>query len=397
MNTLVARTGKVLLFAGLLVLVYFAYKRWGREVALPEGLIQANGRIEGDQTTVASKFPGRIRDLLVREGDKVEKGQLLFALDDDQIGARLDQASAKVPQVEAQISQARHAVTAVQAQLRAARTGISILSRDVPLSIETAAANVRRAETAVAKAEAAAQQASRDAQRFRELADRGSIGKQRAEQAELGKTVAQKDVETAKDALAQGRLRLRQAELGADRIKAKQEEIEALNAQLLQAGAVVGQAEAGLNQVRAGVREAGSVKADLQVVAPVGGIIATRIHDAGEIVAAGSPVFDIVDLDRLYLKVYVPEAQIGKVRLGVPARIYSDAFPDAFFDATVRYISSRAEFTPKEVQTPDERVKLVYAVKLYLSANPDHRLTPGLPADAVIRWKEGTEWVKPQW
>jgi len=103
-----------------------------------------------------------------------------------------------------------------------------------------------------------------------------------------------------------------------------------------------------------------SLKEDLTIHAPAKGVITTRIVDEGEVVAAGSPLFDIVDLDRLYLKVYVP-------------------------------------VTPKEVQTPDERVKLVYAVKLYLTKNPDQRLTPGLPADAVIRWKEGVEWEKPRW
>lgn len=80
----------------------------------------------------------------------------------------------------------------------------------------------------------------------------------------------------------------------------------------------------------------------------------------------------------------------------MPARIHTDAFPDEPFEATVRYIASKAEFTPKEVQTPDERVKLIYAVRLYLTANPNHRLTPGLPADAVIRWKDGVAWSKPR-
>ncbi len=94
---------------------------------------------------------------------------------------------------------------------------------------------------------------------------------------------------------------------------------------------------------------------------------------------------------------YVPAKEIGKLRLDLPAQIWVDAFPDEPFPATVRYIASRAEFTPKEVQTPDERVKLVYAVKLYLDANPDHRLVPGLPADAMIRWQEGVPWMKPRW
>ena len=174
-----------------------------------------------------------------------------------------------------------------------------------------------------------------------------------------------------------------EAELGREQIKAKEDDVEALVAQVTQAEAALAEAQSVLN--------------DLVIRAPATGMITTRIVDNGEMVAAGSPLFDIVDLDKLYLKVYVPEKEIGKVRLGLPAQIYTDAFPDKPFPATLRYIASQAEFTPKEVQTPDERVKLVYAVKLYLDENPDHKLTPGLPADAVIRWQEETPWAKPRW
>lgn len=135
---------------------------------------------------------------------------------------------------------------------------------------------------------------------------------------------------------------------------------------------------------------------DLTITAPSDGTVTTRMVDVGEVVSTGVPLLEVVNLDRLYLKVYVPEVQIGKVRLDLPAKIYTDAFSDRPFDATVRYIASKAEFTPKEVQTPDERVKLIYATKLYLKENPDHRLTPGLPADAVIRWKEDVAWAKPK-
>ena len=85
------------------------------------------------------------------------------------------------------------------------------------------------------------------------------------------------------------------------------------------------------------------------------------------------------------------------LKLGQQAMVYTDAFPDTGFAATLRHIGSRAEFTPKEVQTPDERVKLVYAVKLYLDSNPQQQLTPGIPADAVVRWKDGVAWQKPRW
>ena len=277
-----------------------------RVTPLPEGLVQANGRIEGDHYTVAGKVAGKIIELRAREGDEVKKGQVLAKLDDAQINAK--------------VLQAQKGLVAAEALCRAA--------------------------------EVSEQQSRHDQARLQNLQHKNSASKQAAEQATSAWKVAK-------------------------------EKLAAAHAQC-------GVSTAALQEVL-------SLKDDLTIYAPAKGIITTRVVDEGEVLAAGSPLFDIVDLDRLYLKVYVPEFQIGKVRLGLPARIYSDAFPDKPFPATVRYIASRAEFTPKEVQTPDERVKLVYAVKLYLTENPDHKLTPGLPADAVIRWKEGIEWEKPHW
>lgn len=364
---------KRFIVAGLLILLgiggYFALNRWVWMGLLPEGLIQANGRIEGDHVTVASKFSGRIQKLLAREGDAVTMGQVLVQLDDSQIQAR--------------VKQAREAVAAWEAQLQAARTALSVLRKEVPLAVEAAEAGVTHARAVVAKAEATEHQTHRDAMRFRELAANGTVDKHRSEQADLAWTVACNELESARTALTQSQKQLDQAKLGWDRIKAKEDDIGALEPQR--------------EQARAALAEAESVLSDLTIVAPMSGIIMTRVRDVGEVVVAGSPLFDLVDLDQLYLKVYVPETQIGKLRLGLPARIYVDAFPDQPFAATVRYISSRAEFTPKEVQTPDERVKLVYAVKLYLNKNPDYHLTLGMPADAVIRWKEGTTWTKPRW
>jgi HlyD family secretion protein len=279
---------------------------WGREDPLPEGLIQANGRIEGDRCTVASKVAGQVKQLLVREGDAVEGGQVLIQLDDVQMRAKVEQA--------------RQGLKAAQAQLNAAT-----LSE---------------------------QQARRDAERMRELLTEGTITKHESEQAELAWSVAKHQLQAA---------------------------------------------EAQRNLAQATLDEVSSILDDMTIRAPAGGVITTRTVDVGELVAAGAPLLDIVDLDRLYLKVYIPEKEIGKVRLGLNAQVYTDAFPDTPFAASVCYIASRAEFTPKEVQTPDERVKLVYAVKLYLKDNPQQQLTPGLPADAVIRWKEDVPWAKPRW
>ncbi len=340
-----------------------------RQPSLPEGLVQANGRIEGDHYTVSSKWPGRIVELLAREGDSVQVDQPLIRLDDAQIRAKWQQA--------------RAAVEASKAQLKSAQTSLMVFKKNVILRIDTARAAVNYARAALASAKATELQSRRDARRFRALLKSHTVEKHQSEQADLTWKVAKANLETAKAALVQAQKKLAEAELGREQIKAREDEVNAVAARVKQAEAVAAEAQSTLD--------------DLNIKAPASGMITTRIADVGEVVAAGSPLCDIVDLDRLYLKVYVAENKIGKVRLGLPARIYTDAFPDQPQPATVRYIASQAEFTPKEVQTPDERVKLVYAVKLYLDENPGHRFTPGLPADAIIRWREQTPWARPQW
>lgn len=342
---------------------------WGRQEPLPEGLIQANGRIEGDHYTVSSKFSGRLSERTVREGDWVNKGQVLARLDDVQVQAKVEQAHATV--------------TAVEAQLAAARTGLVTLKKVIPLKVATAKAEIDHVEARLDAAKVRSSQACKEGDRRTELLASRTISQECAEQADLNKKVADADLASARAARTQAQKNFTVAELGWDQVKVKEGELAALSAQVIQA--------------KAALREAQSVLDDLTLYAPAMGIITTCMVEAGEVVAAGSPLLDIVNLDRLYLKVYIAENEIGKVRLGLPARIHTDAFPDEFFPATVRYISSRAEFTPKEVQTPDERVKMVYAVKLYLSTNPDHRLTPGLPADAIIRWQKEVPWVNPRW
>ena len=340
---------------------------YGRVVPLSDGLIQANGRIEGDHYIVAGKASGRIMKLGAREGDYVKKGQIMVQLDDARVSAG--------------VARAKAGVVASKARFSAAQIKLEILKKDVPLKIDTAKADVSHVKAQLVAAKAGARQAGKDAARMKILLKEGAVEKHRSEEADLAWTAKRSGLITAREALKQAQKHLAEAELGWARIKAMEDEVKGYKAQ-------VAQAEAALTEAR-------SLLDDLTIHAPATGVITTRIVNTGEVVAAGSPMFDIVDLDRLYLKVYIPEKVIGKVRLGLPAHIYTDAFPDKPFPAKIRYIASQAEFTPKEVQTPDERVKLVYAVRLYLDSNPEHCLTPGLPADAVIRWKEETPWAKP--
>lgn len=335
----------------------------------PEGLIQANGRIEGDLVSIASKVPGRIVRIEVREGDSVKGGQVLARLDDAQLRARVEQAAA--------------AVATLEAQLASAESALDLLRNEVPLRVEAATAEVGRAQALMVKAEANGHQARRDADRAESLVAKGAASKQFSERARLVLDTAASELTAAREGLVQSRRLLDLARLGDHQIRAREAERDALQARLRQA--------------KASLAEAESLLADLTITASSPGVVVTRVREPGEVIASGAPILELVDLDQLYLKVFVAESEIGKLRRGLPARIHTDAFPDQPFAAKVRYIASRAEFTPKEVQTPDERVKLVYAVKLYLDANPGGRLTPGLPADAMIRWREDAPWAKPRW
>ena len=369
MSPVVRRILMILVGAALILGLYLAYDWWADSSRLPEGLIQANGRIEADDVTVASKFPGRVEQLLAREGDAVTAGQVLVVLDDAQVRAKAEQS--------------RAAVTAYLAQVKAAESALAALRLEVPLSIESAEAGVTRSRADAAVAESTASEAERDVSRAQELHASGTIGTHTRDEAEVARARARGGLGAARAGTLQATKQLEQARLGSLRIQAKEDELAALRAQAAQA--------------EAAQDEALSVLEDLTIKAPISGVVMTRVAEVGQVVAAGAALLNIVDLDRLYLKVYVPAAEIGKLRLGLPAQVFTDAFPDQPFPARVRYIASRAEFTPKEVQTPDERVKLVYAVKLYLDENPEHRLTPGLPADAVIRWKEDAPWARPRW
>jgi HlyD family secretion protein len=354
---------------GVLALTGGAWYWLNSAQGLPEGLIQVNGRIESDVVNISSKLSGRIVSLAAREGDVVKAGAPLIQLDDRAIVAQLQATQS--------------ALATASARLESARVSLAVMRKEIPVAVAIAEANVASAEAAERRAVAAETQDQRDAERAQRLFKDGSVPQQTAEQADLAWRSSQDQRAVAQANRTQAQQSLRDARLGPDRIRAKEAELASLETTQREAAARVTEAQTAVDELR--------------VASPIDAIVTSRFANIGEVVNAGMPLLELVDLDRLYLKVYVPGKDIGKVRRGLPAQIYSDAFPQDPFPATVRYIASRAEFTPKEVQTPDERTKLVYEVRLYLDENPDHKLTPGLPADAIIRWKENVAWTPPRW
>jgi HlyD family secretion protein len=333
----------------------------------PTGLLQVNGRIESDQTVVAARVAGKVAALLVREGDAVQNGQALLRLQDDATLARQTQAQA--------------AVGAQTAQVNALQRSLALLREETAVQQQAARAEVVAARAELARVEGLAAQDQRERDRVKKLTDQGFLGPQALERAELAANSSQEQIDAARAALFKAQQNLRNAQLGPQRLDAKAAEVSAAQAQVAMANAQATEATSYINE--------------MAVNAPAAGQVVARYVNAGEVVAPGAPLFGLTDLSKAYLKAYVPEPLIGRLRLGQAAQIWTDAYPEQPFEAKVGFIASRAEFTPKEVQTRDERTKLVFEIRLYPVADPQGRLLPGQPADAMVKLEDGANWQRP--
>jgi HlyD family secretion protein len=359
---------KKLMLVLLPVLVLVVLGAWLLlEEEAPEGLLIASGRIEGRITTVTPKSAGRIVALPVDEGDTVEDGSVLARLEDDALAQR--------------VNASREQVDALRRQIEAAETRLRVLREETVLGLASARAGLAEARAGSEKAEARLLQARTDAERYTGLEAKKLVSPEKAEEKRLEAAIEEKALLEAQAALTRAEKEVALAELGEARIAAQESERDAL---LCQARCAEAQAA-----------EQASYLGELTIHSPLSGTVLTRNVEKGEQVSAGMPLFTLVDLNRLYLKVYIPEPHLGRVVLGQRARVYVDAWPERHFEARVSRVAQRAEFTPKNVETREERVKLVFAVELTLEENPGGVLKPGMPADGVIRWREEVPWMRP--
>lgn len=361
-----------------------------KPAAAPE-VITLSGRIEGDDATVAAKTSGRISDITVREGDAVKAGQIIAILDDEQIKAREDQAQSAVAQAEARVLQAQQQISVLQAQLQQSRLSQTQSRADADGRVSQAQAHVAAAEAELTKAQANYEQARFDNERFMTLAEQGDVSEREGRQArtavESHKAVvlaAQRQVEAARGALLATK-----ASLDTPAIRAA--EAVAIEQQIRQAQSAVASAQAEAARARAQLDEARANRDDLNVLAPFDGIVATRTAEPGEVVAAGTPLLTLLNPRQVYLRGFIPEGEIGRVRTGQTARVYLDSNPAQPLEATVSRIDPQASFTPENTYFRDDRVKQVVGVKLQLT-KPEGFAKPGMPADGEVLIT-GTQWA----
>jgi HlyD family secretion protein len=358
--------------------------------AVPPGLIAVSGRIEGDDSAVAAKTSGRIRQLSVREGDRVEAGQVIAILDDEQVRAREQQAEAVVRQSDARVRVGQHQITVLTEQLRQSRFGVDQSRVDAQGRVSEAEGKLAAAEAQLAQADASHNQAKWDREAFARLYQRELVAEQEARRAQYNEEAQAAVVAAARRQVdaARGALTAAQANLMNPAIRSSQ--VLAVEGQILQARADIAAAQADAERARAQLDEARANRQDLHVIAPFAGTVATRTAEPGEVVVAGTPVVTLVNLAEVYLRAFVPEGQIGHVRVGQPARVYLDSAPGTPIEAHVARVDPQASFTPENTYFREDRVKQVVGVKLQIHGAVGFA-KPGMPADGEIL-VEGGAW-----
>ena len=356
--------------------------------AVPTNVIQVSGRIEGDDAVVASKTSGLIREITVREGDEVKAGQVVAVLDDEQLRAREEQAGSAVRQAEARVRWAQQQISVLEAGLEQSRLGTDQAKLDAEGKVRQAEAQVAQAEAQLAQAESEYRKASADEERYTALAASGDIPEQKGSHARsaaeaLGAAVraSRKQVDVARAALTSAKATLANPAI-------RSTEGARIRQQIAQARSEIAAAQAEMNRAQSQLSEAQANRRDLQIVAPMDGTVATRSAEPGEVVAPGTPVLTLVNLSSVYLRGFVPEGEIGRVRAGQRAEVFLDSAPGQAIDAVVSRIDPEASFTPENTYFRDDRVKQVVGVKIVLRGAVGYA-KPGMPADGKVYVEPG--------
>lgn len=309
----------------------------------PASVLRVSGQVEATEVQVASEVGGRILELRVAEGDRVKRGDLV---------ARLDTRDTAL-----QIQRARADRAVAVAQLRLLEAGSRVED------IRQAQAQVDAAEADVTAIDADLKAAQLDLDRFEALLNANAGSQKQRDDARARVEVARERQRGAKERVRAAREVLARLERGT-----RPEEIETARARVAAADAQVAILDKSL--------------VDAQVVAPVSGVVTQKLVDEGEIIPRGTPLVIVTDLDNAWANLFVPEPMVPRVKLGQPAMVLTDAGGQRL-SGKVTFISSRAEFTPRNVQTAEERSKLVYRIKVSVD-NRAGVLKSGMPVDAEL-------------
>lgn len=355
------------------------------------------GRIESYETNIGAKFAGRVNHIAVREGDRVQKGQVVIRMDDEQIQAQLRGADARIIAAQQQEEQARLQLNVLKNRIQEIQLNLQQAMGDAKGKVEQAEASLASSQAQFNEAQANLEQAkaklklakvNRD--RYAKLVKQGVVEQQQFDQAQTDYETAVATVTALQGSLesfrkladaAQGQLQ--QAQTSNLNPNIRNTQIASLRTQQAQANAKLSAAQANVKHNKAERQEIKSQITDLNIVSPISGVVITRSVEPGTVVTAGRNMLTLINPDEVYLRGFIPEGEIGKIKIGQDAKVFLDSSPDKPFSGKISAIDSKASFTPENIYFKEDRIKQVFGVKIEID-RPDGLAKPGMSADAEI-------------
>ncbi|NOZ25025.1 MAG: HlyD family efflux transporter periplasmic adaptor subunit [Nitrospirae bacterium] len=332
-----------------------------------ENYLKVSGRVEASEIALAARIPGRLKSVLVEDGSVVKAGDVVAVLDDAELRSRRRELVRKTEELAERIK-------AAEFDLKYTETNVRHTIDEAGRALSIARARLKQALDRREKAE-------KDFNRYGSLRRKGVVPEQRYEEIRLAYRLSEETVHTAEKEVELAEISLLKAKASRDLVRAKEQELLALRKSYQGLKERLKQVEITLGYTR--------------ISAPVAGVVLSRVAEPGEILPQGGVAAVMIDPDSLHVKTFVPEKYIGRIFIDMEAEVLSDAYPDSPFTGRICYISDRAEFTPKEVQSYEERVKQVFAVKICFPETAGDRkrtyrdvLKKGMPVDVRFRFRQ---------
>jgi HlyD family secretion protein len=343
-----------------------------------------SGRIDGDTVDISSKIAGRIVDLKVREGDNVQADQVVAWLSSPQEEAIRDAQKSRIVSDQRILDQLKRQLGTYEEKIKQAKLYEEQAETDAPGQVKQAEANLAASKADLARAEAELQQDQANVKRYAPLAKEGSVAVQVAEQYQTSEQVSIASVEASRKQVAAAEAALERAKAQMNNIPIQAANRLTLTSQTEELKSQIAAAQATVEADQAALRKVEADLADLTIHAPIAGTILTRSAEPGRVIQPGQTIMTMVDLRKLYLRGFVPEGAVGKLKVGQQAQIYLDSNPKEAIPAEVIRIDPQVMFTPENTYFQEDRVKQVLGLKLGLRGAYGYA-KPGMPADGRIQ------------
>jgi len=368
---------RLIVISGAVILVLAGLYLWQRlkPASLPEGFVVGNGRVEATEVDISAKTAGRIKEVLFKEGDFVDAGQIVARMDTQTMEADLHQMEAKVKQAQSATSTAAATIS----QRQDARLTVAALVAQRRQAKETALAMVAQSKSEVAFAE-------NELKRTEELVAKKFVTPQRLDADRTKLQSAQASLSAAKSKVEEAQAAIEAAK---SQLTETQSAIEASKSQAAESRSSIDAAIAAVEKIKADIEDASLKTAK-------GGRVQYRMAEPGEVLPVGGKVLTVLDVSDVYMTFFLPESVAGRVAIGAEARLVLDAVPQYVIPAKVTFVASEAQFTPKTVETTAERQKMVFRVKAHIAPELlkkyKTQVKTGLPGVAYVQLVPSAEW-----